>query len=111
MELNTRKAPKETWKPAKSLLPMLIEADESENCELEKLALFEKGLSKELRANDSIEKTVGKMVKMALAAEFGASFVKSKESQQMTEKIMQVMVCDTQLRRQALLIIDRFVKK
>ena len=111
MQTKLRQEKQENWKPAKALLPLMIEAECPEEAELEKLALFEKGLAKELRSGDSLDKTMSKMVKMALAAEFGASFVKSKGCEEMAKSIMQVMSADPQLRRQSLLIIDRFVKK
>lgn len=109
MQTNVRQ--QESWKPAKTFLPLLAELDTEIDADLEKIALFEKGLSKELKASDSLDKTVGKMVKMALAAEFGASFCKAKGCDTMIDKITEMMQADPQLRRQSLLIIDRFVKK
>jgi len=76
-----------------------------------KVGLFEKGLAQEINADDSIEVAFKKMVKMALAAEFGAGLVKAKGAAGMIETITSSILVDPELRRQALIIIDRFVRK
>jgi len=45
---------------------------------------------------------------MALAAEFGPSLVASRGARQMVETIARGILNDAELRKQALIIIDRF---
>ena len=49
-----------------------------------------------------------KIVKMALAAEFGPSIVAAQGARPMIETITKGIMNDSELRKQALLIIERF---
>jgi hypothetical protein len=102
---------KKDWAPTKEILPLIIGKDfgeELEEKEIKKLELFEKGLANEIKKNDTIEQAIIKIVKMALAAEFGPSLVSAKGAQGMIETISRGIMGDAQLRKQALIIIDRF---
>ena len=103
---------KSNWKATRQLLPLILGKDlpegELEAKELSKLELFEKGLAKELKTNDTINQAMTKIVKMALAAEFGPSLVTAPGAGKMVETITNAILCDPQLRKQALLIIDQF---
>ncbi|MEA3493619.1 MAG: hypothetical protein U9R38_04440 [Candidatus Margulisiibacteriota bacterium] len=99
------------WTPSRKLLPLILGKNASEELEqkdLEKLELFEKGLEKELHKEDTIEQAVGKIVRMAVAAEFGASLVAAQGAKQMISTITRGVLDDAELRKQALIIIDRF---
>ncbi len=76
-----------------------------------KIEVFEAGLAKEINAADTIDQAFTKVVKMALAAEFGPSFVKAKGAKGMIDTIVRGITGDMELRKQALMIIDRFAKK
>ncbi|MFA5112965.1 MAG: hypothetical protein WC529_01575 [Candidatus Margulisiibacteriota bacterium] len=102
---------KSEWKPTKNFLPLILGQEPSEALdkkELKKLDLFEKGLAKEIKPSDSIEQAVTKMVRMALAAEFGATLVAAQGARPMVESITRAILTDSQLKKQALIIIDRF---
>jgi hypothetical protein len=102
---------KKEWTPTKELLPLILGKDmgeELEEKEIEKLELFEKGLAKELHKEDTIEQAVSKIVKMAVAAEFGPSLVAAQGAQQMINTITRGIMSDSELRKQALIIVDRF---
>lgn len=102
---------KTDWNPTKDFLPIILGKEPGEELskkELDKLALFEKGLANELNKEDSIQQAIGKIVKMALAAEFGPSLVKAVGAQKMVETISQAISHDPKLRKQALVIIDKF---
>ncbi|MBN2058053.1 MAG: hypothetical protein JW782_04605 [Candidatus Saganbacteria bacterium] len=102
---------KTTWTPAKEFLPLILGKDvgaELETEEIAKLELFERGLANELKKDDTIEQAMTKIVKMALAAEFGASLAAAKSAKPMIETITRGIMSDAQLRKQALIIIDRF---
>lgn len=105
---------KKEWTPTKEFLPVIlgkeIIEEELEEKELEKLELFEKGLANELKSKDSIEQAITKIVKMALAAEFGPSLVAAKGAKGMIETITRGIMNDPELRKQALIIIDRFAR-
>jgi hypothetical protein len=101
---------KKEWTPTREILPLILgkePADFEDKKELKKLELFEKGLENELSKDDTIEQAVTKMVKMALAAEFGASLVTARGASRMTQTITRAIMSDPQLRKQALIIIDR----
>ena len=91
--------------PEASLRERLEEGEEK------KIELFEAGLAKEINATDTIDQAFTKIVKMALAAEFGPSFVKAKGAKGLIDTIARGITGDAELRKQALLIIDRFAKK
>lgn len=102
---------KREWAPTKEFLPIILGKEISEELEekdVEKLELFEKGLANEIKKEDTIEQAVTKIVKMALAAEFGPSLVAAKGARPMIETITQGIMKDPELRKQALIIVDRF---
>jgi hypothetical protein len=102
---------KREWTPTKEFLPVILGkeiAEELEEKDIEKLELFEKGLASELGKDDTIEQAITKIVKMALAAEFGPSLVATKGAQGMIETITRGIMSDPELRKQALIIVDRF---
>jgi hypothetical protein len=104
---------KSEWQPTRNLLPLLLgqeTADDLDNKELKKLELFEKGLAKEIKPSDTIDLAVTKMVRMALAAEFGPSLVTAQGTRPMVETITRAILADPQLKKQALIIIDRFAR-
>jgi len=96
------------WSPGRQFLPMLLGKDKLEESEISKVELFEKGLSKEIKKSDTIEQAITKIVRMALAAEFGAALVKSKGAERMVKTIVAGIMSDSELRKQALFIMDRF---
>lgn len=104
---------REKWTPTKEILPLIIGQNlevELEGKELAKLELFEKGLERGLKQEETIEQAVEKVVRMAIAAEFGPSLVVGKSSSDMVRKITQAILAEPKLRQQALIIIDRFTK-
>jgi len=108
MKANVRQ---KEWTPAREFLPLILGKEAAEKLdekELRKLELFEKGLEAELSQQDTIEDAITKIVKMALAAEFGPSLVASRGARQMVETIARGILNDAELRKQALIIIDRF---
>jgi hypothetical protein len=103
--------PEKEWTPSREILPLILGQDPDKKLgskEEARLEIFEKGLAKELKKEDSIRQAIGKMVKMALAAEFGPSLVAASGARPMVETIVRAILSDAQLRRQALIIIDRF---
>ena len=103
------KQPREReWRPGRQFLPMLLGKDKLEESEINKLELFEKGLGKEIKKSDTIDQAITKIVRMALAAEFGPSLVKSKGADRMVKTISAGIMSDPDLRKQALFILDRF---
>jgi hypothetical protein len=101
---------KKEWSPAHEILPLILGQeleDDLSKQEIKKLELFEKGLKNEISKNDTIETAVTKMVKMALAAEFGLSLVKAQGASQMVVTITRAIMHDAKLRKQALIILDR----
>jgi len=81
-----------------------------EEGEEKKVDLFELGLARELKAQDTINEAFTKIVRMALAAEFGPSFAKAKGAKGMIDTIVSGIMGDSQLRRQALMIVNRYAK-
>ncbi|MFC1510996.1 hypothetical protein ACFL5U_01225 [Candidatus Margulisiibacteriota bacterium] len=111
MPTQMRKERENEWTPAREFLPIILGKEIGEKLEdddLEKIELFEKGLAKELKKEDSIEVAVTKIVKMALAAEFGPSLVAASGARPMIETITRGIMSDAELRKQALIIVDRF---
>src|SRR3989338_7533376 len=99
------------WTPAREFLPIILGKQiggELKGKELEKLALFEKGLANELKQDDTIEQAITKIVRMAVAAEFGASLVAASGAKQMVATIARGILNDSELRKQAMIIVDRF---
>ncbi len=110
-QLRTTTKTKKSWSPAREFLPLILGKDADDELsrnDLAKLELFEKGLEKEIDREDSIELAVSKMVKMALAAEFGPSLVAAKGAQPMVASITNMILCEPSLKKQALVIIDRY---
>ncbi len=110
MPVQERERGKE-WTPTKEFLPIILGkevGDQLKDEDLEKLELFEKGLSKEIKKEDTIEQAITKIVRMAVAAEFGASLVVSQGAKEMINTIARGILQDSELRKQALLIVDRF---
>lgn len=109
--MSERTIERNDWSPARQFMPVILGknmADELEESEVAKIDLFEKGLANELKKDETIEQAVGKIVKMAIAAEFGPSLVANSGAKTMIETIAQGILTDAQLRKQALLIMDRF---
>jgi adenosylcobinamide amidohydrolase len=79
-----------------------------EEKERSKVELFERGLAGEISTFDTIEKTVEKIVKMALTCEFGAGLVAKSGAKRMISTISRGILSDSSLRRSALIIADRF---
>jgi hypothetical protein len=101
---------KKEWTPARELLPLILGQEAAKDLspkEANKLELFEKGLKKEIKQNDSIETAIGKMVRLALAAEFGPSLVTAQGAGPMVATIARAIMTDSRLKKQALIIIDR----
>ena len=73
-----------------------------------KLAIFEKGLTNELSTSDTIEATIEKIVKMSLACEFGPALVTKPGAKKMISVISRGIMGNSELRRSALIIADRF---
>lgn len=94
------------WSPAREIMPFIL-GKELVNEEVNKLELFEKGLKNGIKKSDTIEAAVAKMVKLALAAEFGPSLVKAQGAEPMVSTITRAIMSDVKLRKQALIIIDR----
>ncbi len=101
------------WTPAREFLPLILGQKvkkELKEQDVAKLALFEKGLANEIDSEDTIDQAITKIVKMALAAEFGASLVAAQGAQKMVLTIVNGIMRDPELRKQALIIVDRFAK-
>lgn len=76
--------------------------------DITKIELFEKGLASEIKKTDTIKMAVTKIVRMALACEFGATLTRSRGAEHMVETIVAGILSDAELRKQVLMIIDRF---
>lgn len=99
------------WTPTKEFLPIILGrqiGEELQGKDLEKLELFEKGLANEIKKDDTIEQAITKIVRMAVAAEFGASLIAASGAKQMIATITRGILDDAELRKQALIIVDRF---
>ncbi|OGC06928.1 hypothetical protein A2526_04830 [candidate division WOR-1 bacterium RIFOXYD2_FULL_36_8] len=98
------------WIQKREILPFLSDKKELEEKEIGKIEFFEAGLKNEIKRSDTVDNAVIKIVRMALAAEFGPSFVKSKGVDKMILTIVNGIMSDNVLRKQSLLIIDRFAR-
>ncbi len=98
------------WAPKKEILPFLLSKEKLNKKQINKMELFEAGLENEIKKTDSVDSAVRKVVRMAIASEFGPSLVKAKGADAMIETIMRGIMSDNTLRKQALIIIDRFAK-
>lgn len=85
-------------------------AELAEEKEKSKIEMFQAGIAQELKPEDTIETAVGKVVKVALASEFGVSFARSKSTEPMISVIVRGIMGDSTLRKQALVLIDRYLK-
>lgn len=101
---------KELWKNNKVMLPFILSEEKLTEQEDSRLDLFEKGLEADIKKSDTIEMAVEKIVKMALAAEFGPSLLTSPGSRAMINTISYGILHDSEMRKQVLLIVDRFAK-
>ncbi|HTY13080.1 MAG TPA: hypothetical protein VMD02_02710 [Candidatus Omnitrophota bacterium] len=76
--------------------------------DISRIELFEKGLATEIKKTDTIKMAVTKIVRMALACEFGATLTRSRGAEHMIDTIVAGILSDQELRKQVLAIIDRF---
>ena len=76
----------------------------------DKIEAFEKKLENSVLTSDSISEAVEKIVAAALESEFGETISSGKHFKNMTKTISCGIMGDSELRRQALIIIDRFSK-
>jgi hypothetical protein len=90
------------------LLPFLTGKKKLGKKDASKVDLFEKGLQNEIKKSDTLNLAVSKIVRMALACEFGAALVRSRGADHMVETIVTGIMSDPELRKQVLCIIDRF---
>lgn len=95
----------------RGFFPFLLKKEKISKREASKIDFFEKGLAKEIKKTDSINLAITKMVRMALACEFGPVFVRAKGIDQMVNTIVQGILQDPELRKQSLLIIDRYARE
>lgn len=105
----TRLQPQEQI-PYREFFPLLLGKEKLSKKDFGKLDLFEAGLKNEIKKTDTIEVAVRKIVRMALAAEFGPALVKSRGAEAMVETIVTGIMTDNILRKQALCIINQFAK-
>jgi len=73
-----------------------------------KLEVFERGLACELSTSDTMDRSVEKIVKMALTCEFGAGLITKPGAKKMVSVISRGILDNSELRRAALIIADRF---
>ena len=108
------------WTPHSNLLPFMFSDTDLNELEVgqkikkerdEKLNMFEAGLAYELNENDTIDGSIEKIVKVALAAEYGVSITKEEGFKRMALAITQSITQDPILRKQALIIVDRFTQR
>ena len=76
----------------------------------DKIEAFEKKLGESMLISDSIGEAVEKVVSAALESEFGSTISCGKHFKNMVKTISCGIMGDSELRRQALIIIDRFSK-
>ncbi len=76
----------------------------------DKLEAFEKKLSSCIFTTDLLKEAVEKMVSSALESEFGSAISKGKHYRNMLGTISCGILQDPELRRQALIVIDRFAR-
>jgi hypothetical protein len=76
----------------------------------DKIEAFEKRLGQSMLTSDSISEAVEKVVEAALVSEFGIEITSGKQFKNMAKTISCGIMGDSELRRQALIIIDRFSK-
>ena len=76
----------------------------------DKIDVFEKSLSEGLKHSDSVNEGVNKIVKAAIAAEFGSEILTKKFADNMIRTIAASIMAEKELRKQALLIMGHFSK-
>lgn len=106
----------EEWTPNSEFLSVMFGGKEKQLTELKdeekrKLTLFEKQLGKSLATTDTIDAAINKIVRTALAAEFGPSILTIPEAKGMVNTIASGILQDSTLRKQALVIIDKFARE
>lgn len=113
IKMRTQIRKHESFSPAREFLPAILGkefGEELEEKEITKLELFEKGLAKELKKEESIEQSVSKIIKMALVAEFGAALAASSGAKKMIETITCAIMSNAQLRKQVLFVIGHYTR-
>lgn len=75
-----------------------------------KIEQFEKALSGRIDQCDSLSEAVEKIVRAALLIEFGEKIIKGRPAENMIATISHGILGDDDLRKQALIVIDRFAK-
>ncbi len=75
----------------------------------EKIERFEKLLSENMHLSDSVSEAAEKIVRSALSVEFGDR-ISGSTFNKMARTIAAGILSDSELRKQALLIFDRFAK-
>ena len=76
----------------------------------DKIDAFEKKLGTSMLTSDSISEAIEKVVAAALESEFGQDVASGKHFKNMIKTISCGIMGDGELRRQALIVIDRFAK-
>ncbi|MCX5749498.1 MAG: hypothetical protein NTZ10_04580 [Candidatus Saganbacteria bacterium] len=76
----------------------------------DKIEKFEGILTEVFCTSDSISEAVEKMVTAALTVEFGESLLKKDGAKNMVSTISRSIISDSELRKQSLIIMDRFAK-
>jgi len=76
----------------------------------EKVEQFEGFLENCIDACDSITGAIEKMVEAALKVEFGEKMTGQKQAEKMIKTLSRGIMSDPELRKQALIVIDRFAK-
>ena len=90
------------------VLPFLLGKKKLGKKDSSRVELFEKGLQNEIKKTDTLIMAVTKIVRMALACEFGAALTRSRGAEQMIDTIVAGIMSDAELRKQVLCIIDHF---
>lgn len=115
IDKNLQKPEPERWRPHPNLLPFIFETESEilklEGEEKEKVEQFENKLEGALKPTDTIDEAIKKMVKTALGVEFGENLVKDKAAFDMINTITHGILGDPQLRRQALIIVDKYTSQ
>ena len=114
-DLTARSRGREEVQKESSFLPFFFGMEKGTTKNLptktkQKIELFEKTLSNQLSQADTLDEAFEKIVKVALAAEFGPSIIHAKGSQKMVNTITRGIRDDQGLRRHALALICRYSK-
>lgn len=76
----------------------------------DKIEKFEEMMSGQLDVSDTLNEAIEKMVKISLSVEFGPQLLQKKFAGQMIKTIAHGILSDSELRKQSLLIMDKFAK-